>query len=716
MKQQSIIAITLLISVFLLFSTFTSLYSLSPATFGYMQIGQYTDLLIPGYKDSCRYQASESGTVNSISMYIQTANAQVRFGIYSDQNGKPSQLLAQSNQVTTVTNQWVVASLTASIVAGQYYWLTVTSNAPIRYYIDYVSGGSSGYAIEPTTTMSTNYVGFTAYTAVKYSMYATYTATASGPTPSPTVTPAPTPNPTAVPTVTPAPTPNPTAVPTVTPAPTPNPTAVPTVTPAPTPNPTAVPTVTPAPTPNPTAVPTVTPAPVTGTFGYMQVGKNSDLLIPGYKDSCRYQASESGTVNSISMYIQTANAQVRFGIYSDQNGKPSQLLAQSNQVTTVANQWVVASLTASIVAGQYYWLTVTSNAPIRYYIDYVSGGSSGYAIEPTTTMSTNYVGFTAYTAVKYSMYATYTATASGPTPSPTVTPAPTPNPTAVPTVTPAPTPNPTPYTPTPTPKPTPVPTATPSGTQNGIWTIGGQAMSSLNNLKSHGITEIYTNIGHWNKDGTITLTYSAGEIRGYVSSIRAVSGMHIYPWIITGTDNAQIIDLSTEAKRQSYVNSAVNLVQTYGFDGFTDDIELFTPLCNWDLLVTFYNQMATAMHSVGKTYNYAAHIYWATDMGVSRFQSIEADLAIPMLYGWGTYTLTQKEDSFKSKLNYFLTYSHTSIGLDSGLGDGISLSQYLTWTDQQLALSPKDKLHGSTIFWWNSMSSDNWSTWDRWVQ
>ena len=415
MKQKNIVTMALLISVFLLFSTFTSLYSAAPVTgtFGYVQVGQNTDLLIPGYKDSCRYQASESGTITSISMYIQTANAQVRFGIYSDQNGKPSQLLAQSNQVTTVANQWAVASLTASIVAGQYYWLTVTSNAPIRYYYNFVSGGSSGYAIEPTTTMSTNYGTFAAYTAVKYSMYATYTTTASGPTPSPTVTPAPTPNPTAVPTVTPAPTPNPTAVPTVTPAPTPNPTAVPTVTPAPTPNPTAVPTVTPAPTPNPTAVPTVTPAPVTGTFGYVQVGQNTDLLIPGYKDSCRYQASESGTITSISMYIQTANAQVRFGIYSDQNGKPSQLLAQSNQVTTVANQWAVASLTASIVAGQYYWLTVTSNAPIRYYYNFVSGGSSGYAIEPTTTMSTNYGTFAAYTAVKYSMYATYTTTASG---------------------------------------------------------------------------------------------------------------------------------------------------------------------------------------------------------------------------------------------------------------------------------------------------------------
>jgi len=119
------------------------------------------------------------------------------------------------------------------------------------------------------------------------------------------------------------------------------------------------------------------------------------------------------------------------------NGKPSQLLAQSNQVTTVANKWVTGSLTASIVAGQYYWLTVTSNAQVVYYYDYAAGASLVYSTEPTITMSTNYGASTVWAAAKTSVYATYTTTALEPAPSPSATPAPTPTLAPTPTTTPA---------------------------------------------------------------------------------------------------------------------------------------------------------------------------------------------------------------------------------------------------------------------------------------
>ncbi len=706
MKQENKVVVTLLISVFLLLSTFTSLYVASEVTgtFGYVQVGQNTDLLIPGYKDSCRYQASASGTINSISMYIQTANAQVRFGVYSDQNGKPSQLLAQSNQVTTVANQWAVASLTASIVAGQYYWLTVTSNAPIRYYIDYASGGSSGYAIEPTTTMSPNYGTFTAYTAVKYSMYATYTATASGPTPSPTVSPAPTPNPTVVPTVSPAPTPNPTVVPTVSPAPTPNPTVVPTVSPAPTPNPTVVPTVSPAPTPNPTVVPTVSPAPTPNptvvptvspaptpnTFGYVQVGQNTDLLIPGYKDSCRYQASASGTINSISMYIQTANAQVRFGVYSDQNGKPSQLLAQSNQVTTVANQWAVASLTASIVAGQYYWLTVTSNAPVRYYYTFVSGGSSGYAIEPTTTMSPNYGTFTAHTAVKYSIYATYISLTSepSPVPQPTVTPMPTPSPTATPTQ-------------------PPNPGAIAKNSVNGIWTLPSQPTSATSKMLTEmKITNIYVQIGRWNPDGSISLAGSPSDYRTTVANAHAV-GLKVYAWVI---DDGGNVALGTAAQRATAINSLVHLVQTYGFDGVADDIEIWHSYPN---LIAYYNDATTALHAIGKEFFATIISYWLTDMSAAQIASIHVDRIQPMLYClWGNI-----ETTFKLTVDRTLTYATSPVGLaiqSMGPPSYEPMSDAMAWVDEQLFSSSTANLAGIDIFWYSSVSSSEWTAWNNW--
>jgi hypothetical protein len=461
MRRRSLVAASLLFSTLIIISSFTIFFAAGAAsTFGYSSVGGYTDTLIPGYKDSCRYLATESGTINSVSMYIQTANAQVRFGVYSDSSGKPSQLLAQSGQVSTGANQWVTASVSAPVVAGQYYWFAVTTTATINYNFDYVSGGSTCYAQSPNT-MSADFGSFTSWNAAKFSMYATYTVAS---------TPTPTPAPTATPTIAP------TATPTI--APTATPTIAPTATP--------IPTITTTPTPTPKQILT------TSTFGYSSVGAYTDGLIPGYKDTCRYLASQSGTINSVSMYIQTANAQVRFGVYSDSSGKPSQLLAQSGQVSTGANQWVTASVSAPVVAGQYYWLAVTSTATIYYNFDYVSGGSTCYAQSPSS-MSSDFGSYTSWNAAKFSMYATFTvASTPTPTPAPTVTPtiAPTVTPTMVPTATPSPAPSATPR-PTATPTPTPIPTASPAPANNRAvmptfwsypnsagWGIGNPSYSS----------------------------------------------------------------------------------------------------------------------------------------------------------------------------------------------------------------------------------------------
>jgi len=102
-------------------------------TFGYTEVGEYTDRTPAGHKDSSRYQAPENGIITSISMYIQTGNAQIRYGVYSDSNGKPDKLLGQSDMVTTTANRWVSAPLSVPIVAGQYYWLTITANSMVYW-------------------------------------------------------------------------------------------------------------------------------------------------------------------------------------------------------------------------------------------------------------------------------------------------------------------------------------------------------------------------------------------------------------------------------------------------------------------------------------------------------------------------------------------------------------------------------------------------------
>ena len=107
--------------------------------------------------------------------------------------------------------------------------------------------------------------------------------------------------------------------------------------------------------PTPTLIPTPSPAPIqvqTPILGYTSIGAYTGRTPIGDKDSCRHQAPQSGKITSISFYIQTPNAQVRYGIYSDNNGQPYQLLAQSNLVSTGnGNQWVTAPLSAQVTGG-----------------------------------------------------------------------------------------------------------------------------------------------------------------------------------------------------------------------------------------------------------------------------------------------------------------------------------------------------------------------------
>jgi hypothetical protein len=232
---------------------------------------------------------------------------------------------------------------------------------------------------------------------------------------SPQVTFSPTPSPTPIPSLTP------TSAPTSTPASksTPLPTSTPTQSPIQTPDPTLPPT---SPTPISTPTPTPTPTLTTGKFGNTQVGLFLTTLLPGFKDSCRYQAPHTGNITSISMFILTANAKVRFGVYSDSNGLPNQLIAQSSEVNSVANEWITANLTTPIAADQYYWLTVISDIEISYYYDYGNTATSGYASEASNTLSAYYGAFTEWENARFSMYATYATTdsvAHSPTPSAT---------------------------------------------------------------------------------------------------------------------------------------------------------------------------------------------------------------------------------------------------------------------------------------------------------
>ncbi len=208
------LAIALLISVILLTAVadeiissrvFAAASSSTTNTFGYSSVGMYYTSSSSKLKISCSFQAPQTGTITSISMYIQVlqSTAQVAFGVYSDLNGVPNQLLGQSSLVSAGTGyNWVTASVTAPVTAGQTYWLTMAPTSTVYWTYDFggLSEETHGTGGLP---LSTNFGTYVPSEPIEISIYATY-STPPPSTPAPTPSAASTPNPTSTPTPSPS--------------------------------------------------------------------------------------------------------------------------------------------------------------------------------------------------------------------------------------------------------------------------------------------------------------------------------------------------------------------------------------------------------------------------------------------------------------------------------------------------------------------------------
>jgi hypothetical protein len=159
----------------------------------------------------------------------------------------------------------------------------------------------------------------------------------------------------------------------------------------------------------------------------------------GQAEATQYTASASGSVSTISIFIDGSNAatSIALGIYGDASGVPGTLLAQGSRTGVIANSWNSVSIVPiDITAGTPYWIARLA----------VAGGSvvtrgNNAAGNPdrvdTRTLSSLPQTFSPGASFPHraSMYA---GTAAGGTPPPTPSPttAPTPTPTAGPTATP----------------------------------------------------------------------------------------------------------------------------------------------------------------------------------------------------------------------------------------------------------------------------------------
>ena len=159
----------------------------STATFGNTAIGSQANYFGTD-KDASRFQLTQNGQVQSITTYFTSTGFSAKAAIYTDNNGAPNTLIAQSSSQSVTTTGWTTFTVTQSALTPGYYWLCVISSSSSATGTMTSSSSSNThawkntvYANEYTSTFGTP----TGYEQTTTSIYATYTPTTTTPTPTP---------------------------------------------------------------------------------------------------------------------------------------------------------------------------------------------------------------------------------------------------------------------------------------------------------------------------------------------------------------------------------------------------------------------------------------------------------------------------------------------------------------------------------------------------
>ena len=252
---------------------------------------------------------------------------------------------------------------------------------------------------------------------------------------------------------------------------------------------------------------------------------------------------------------------------------------------------------------------------------------------------------------------------------------------------------------------------------NGIWTLVGQlTASNCDLLRSMGIENVYSAVGDWHTNGLITYHDNQNE-QDIINAVNVahLAGLKVYAWVMEGYGGAAM-DLSNSSLRTTAINNLINLVQTLGFDGIADDVELWHEGKD---LVAYFNAATVAMHSIGREYFTALVMggYW--DSHQSEYEQINVDRIQPMLYldsdiSWMT------ETRFKTYLDFCLQNANSYVGIGlMSTGPESRENAFVTalkWIDEQMANgTPTTNLGGVDIWWLSYMDSNDWSNWNAWI-
>ncbi len=169
----------------------------------------------------------------------------------------------------------------------------------------------------------------------------------------------------------------------------------------------------------PTATATASPSPTQaqgtgGTVGYATVGGITDSGLANTPSGSRFLSGNGGQLASISVHVGAVDTaphnQYQVAIYTDANGNPGSLVAQTRSGTLTANSWNTLPIAATLAPSTAYWFIYNTNASGASFNDLQydnvgtrQGFDSSYPFGswPQTMTHGNVGGW------EYSMFATY---------------------------------------------------------------------------------------------------------------------------------------------------------------------------------------------------------------------------------------------------------------------------------------------------------------------
>ena len=228
---------------------------------------------------------------------------------------------------------------------------------------------------------------------------------------------------------------------------------------------------------------------------------------------------------------------------------------------------------------------------------------------------------------------------------------------------------------------------------------------------------MFVQVGNWHQSGsTVSIKYwwSSQTIQNTVNAIKTYSNnqIEVHAWVIWSgpdVDGGTKLNLADSNIRTQTVNTAVNCVKTYGFDGFNDDLyEGFTGTdSNY---VTYANALGNALTAINKKSSCDLFAMYATNIPLLYGGITQMTYLVPMLYDSQPWY----QQWIKDQLNIVLANSKCPViaGLCVMQGRAVTLPQQLMWVGHPTS----SKFAGIALWSLAYMQTTDWAAWNNWTK